>query len=93
MTEFEKELTGKLIERLDLMDIDPDTITSETPLFDEGFGLDSIDALEITVLVEEEWGLIIQTAERNKSTMGRLCDLANFVQQNLYRDIPQSELG
>jgi acyl carrier protein len=88
LTAFETELRDKLIQRLDLADLDVATIDSETPLFEEGFGLDSIDALEIAVMVEEEYGIVIQTAERTRSTFGRLGDLARFIQANLRRDIP-----
>jgi len=93
MTEFEIELRDKLIERLDLTDIDLDTIVSDTRLFEEGFGLDSIDALEIAVMAEEEWGLVIQTAERTPDNFGTLGSLAKFIGDNLYRDIPKAELG
>lgn len=86
MTEFEVELRDKLIERLDLVDVDPATVESDTPLFDEGLGLDSIDALEIAVMVEEAYGIVIQTSERTRENFGTLGGLAAFIQGNMHRD-------
>ncbi len=86
MTEFEIELRDKLIEHLGLEEIDPDTITSETYLFGEGLELDSIDAIEIEVMIKTEYGIDVLASERNKSTFGTLGNLGNFIQQNLNRD-------
>lgn len=90
MTEFEVELRDKLVERLDLVDVEPDSVSSDTPLFDEGLGLDSIDALEIAVMVEEAYGIVIQTSERTRENFGTLGGLASFVQQNMHRDQKKS---
>jgi len=86
MTELETELRDKLIERLDLMDVDPGTVESDTPLFDEGLGLDSIDALEIAMMVEEEYDIVIQTSERTRENFGTLGGLASFIKENMHRD-------
>lgn len=86
MTEFENDLREKLIERLDLSDVEPDKVSGDTPLFDEGLGLDSIDALEIAVMVEEAYGIVIQTSERTRENFGTLGTLAAFIQRNLNRD-------
>ncbi len=82
------ELRDKLLARLELTDVDPSTVTRATPLFKDGLGLDSLDVLEISVLVEEEYGIVINVSERDRSVFGTLGDLADFVRNNLGRDRP-----
>ncbi len=63
MDEFkgiEKELAHMIVETLNL-EIDPNQIVPEEPLFGEGLGLDSIDALEISILVSEQYGVKLTT--------------------------------
>jgi acyl carrier protein len=88
MSGFEIELRDKVLARLKLLDVDPATVTAETSFFDGGLGLDSVDALEIAILIEEEYGIIIKVSERNESTFGTLGQLARFVQERLNRDLP-----
>jgi len=85
--DFERELLGKIVERLRLRDVDPTTVTRDTPLFEKGLGLDSLDALEITVLLEEEYGIVVSVAERSETIFGTLGALADFVQGNRNRDL------
>lgn len=87
MTDFEIELRDKLIDHLNLEEIDLDSITSGTYLFGEGFELDSIDAIEIEVMVKREYGIDIKAAERNKATFSTLGTLADFIQKNRGRDL------
>jgi acyl carrier protein len=75
------------VARLHLKDVDEESVRSETPLFEEGLGLDSLDALEITVLLEEEHGIVLSVAERNENVFGTLGTLAEFVRANRQRDI------
>ncbi len=87
MTDFEREIRDKLIERLNLEDIDPETITRDSALFgEEGLGLDSIDALEIEVMIEEDYNIKVMASERTKSTFGSLGELAAFIEKNKNRD-------
>ncbi len=90
MTDLEIELRDKLIARLDLQDVDPAQITSESRLFGADLGLDSIDALELEVMIQEHWGIQIKASERNRSTFGTLGDLARFIEANLGRDRGQA---
>jgi acyl carrier protein len=88
MNDFEIELRDKLIQQLNLFDIEPDSITRETLFFgDQGLGLDSIDALEIDYLVEKEYNIKILQSERNESTFANFGTLADFIQKNRDRDI------
>jgi acyl carrier protein len=83
---FESELLGKIVERLRLRDVDPAKVTRDTSLFENGLGLDSLDALEITVLLEEDYGIVVSVAERSETIFGTLGALSDFVQQHRGRD-------
>lgn len=86
MTNFEKELRDKIIERLGLDDINVDDLDSDTALFGAGLELDSIDALEIEAMVQEEYGITIHPSERNASTFASFGALAEFILANKERD-------
>ena len=88
MTEFEVELRDKILDRLGLDTVDPESVTSETAFFGEGLELDSIDALEIEAMVAEDYGITILPSERTASTFASFGTLANFIQENMHRDTP-----
>ena len=80
---LELELKKLIIEALALEDIEPEDIVSEDALFVEGLGLDSIDALEITMVLEERYGVEIDDdAERNREIFASVRSLASFVEAN-----------
>jgi acyl carrier protein len=87
MTPFEIELRDKLIEQLGLEDVEPETFTSDIYLFGEGLELDSVDAIEIEVMVKKEYGIDILTSERTESTFGTFGNLCHFIQKNRNRDV------
>jgi len=86
MTPFEEEFRDKLLEHLGLEDVVPGTITGDTYLFGEGLELDSIDAIEIEVLIKKTYGINIQPSERSESTFGTFGKLTSFIQENRGRD-------
>lgn len=86
LSNLDTELRDKIVERLHLDDVDPQTIGRDTKLFEGGLELDSLDALEITVLIEEEYGIIVEVAERDETIFGTLGSLADFVRANHQRD-------
>ncbi len=80
---LELELKKLVIEALALEDIEPEEIVTGDPLFVEGLGLDSIDALEITMVLEERYGVQIEDdAEQNKKIFASIAALAVFVDAN-----------
>lgn len=80
---LELELKKLVIEALALEDIEPEEIVTADPLFVEGLGLDSIDALEITMVLEERYGVQIEDdAEQNKKIFASIAALAAFVDAN-----------
>ncbi|HBE02029.1 MAG: hypothetical protein A2096_12425 [Spirochaetes bacterium GWF1_41_5] len=86
MTELETELKSHLIKALNVEDIEAEKITEKTLLFKE-LKLDSIDAIEIETVVAKYYGIKIQTAERNATTMSSIGALAAFIEQYRNRDI------
>ncbi len=78
-----QELKEALIESLNLEDITPDEIDNEAPLFgDEGLGLDSIDALEIILILERNYGIRIANPAEGKSIFYSVRTLADFITAN-----------
>ena len=86
MTEFETEFRDRLLRHLNLQDIDPETITRDTVFFGSGLGLDSIDAIEIVILIEKEYGIVLSVAERNQTIFKDLGVLCDFLRENRNRD-------
>ena len=73
------ELKAKIIESLKLQDITPDQIGDEAPLFGEGLGLDSIDALELVVMLEKNYGIVIKDIEEGRPAFRSVRALADFI--------------
>jgi acyl carrier protein len=82
MKELIEKLKGELIEELNLEDIEPSEIENSAPLFGDGLGLDSIDALEIIVLLEKEYGIKIEDRNQGKEVMYSIESLAKFIESN-----------
>ena len=83
LDELVSELKELLIEGLHLEDLEPDDILLDEPLFREGLGLDSIDALEIAVLLDRKYGVRITSGDdRNLEIFASLGSLAGYVAEN-----------
>lgn len=77
------ELKALFIEGLHLEDVSAEDIVADEPLFGEGLGLDSIDALEIAVLLDRQYGVKITSEDdRNQAIFASLNSLAEFVTEN-----------
>ncbi|MEN8204902.1 MAG: phosphopantetheine-binding protein [Pseudomonadota bacterium] len=80
------ELKALLISELNLEDITADDIDASAPLFRDGLGLDSIDALELAVVLDKKYGIKIKSSdERNKEIFSSLNALADFITDNRTR--------
>jgi len=73
------ELKKKIIESLKLQDITPEQIGDDAPLFGTGLGLDSIDALELVVLLEKDYGIVIKDIEEGRPAFRSVKTLADFI--------------
>ena len=82
MEQLIENLKKQLIEALNLEDITPDDIDVSAPLFGEGLALDSIDALEIMLILEREYGVKIENSAEAKEIFYSVQTLANYSQEN-----------
>ncbi len=77
------ELKKLIVETLALEDTTPDEIETDAPLFGEGLGLDSIDALEIAMVLEERYGVILDDdPESNQRIFESVRSLTAFVAES-----------
>jgi acyl carrier protein len=74
-----ERLKKLIIESLGLEDITTNDIKDDDPLFGEGLGLDSIDALELVVALEKEFGIVIADEEVGKKIFVSINTLTDFV--------------
>jgi acyl carrier protein len=82
MEELVLELKKQIIEVLNLEDVQPEDIDNDAPLFGSGLGLDSIDALELIVMMEKNYGIKIKDPSAGKTIFKSINSMAEFVQAN-----------
>jgi len=83
MDDLKKKLKELLIERLKFEDMTPEDIKDDEPLFAGGLGLDSIDALEIVVMLETEFGIKVKNESAARDNFRSVASLAQFVEERL----------
>jgi len=76
------KLKNEIIEVLNLEDVKPEDIDENAPLFGEGLGLDSIDALELIVLMEKEYGIKLKDPNQGKEIFKSIKVMAEFITAN-----------
>ena len=82
MNELVKELKDEIIEALNLEEMTADDIDENEPLFGEGLGLDSIDALELIVLLEKKYGIKVADPAEGKKIFTNVAATADYVSKN-----------
>lgn len=82
MEDLVLELKKEIIEALNLEDITPEDIDADAPLFGSGLGLDSIDALELIVLMERKYGIKLKDPQKGKEVFKSVNVMAQFVAEN-----------
>jgi acyl carrier protein len=85
MEEMILKLKQEIIEVLNLEDIKHEEIDNDAPLFGEGLGLDSIDALELIVLMEKNYGIKLQDPAKGKEIYKSINVMADYIQKNRTR--------
>lgn len=76
------ELKSKIIEILNLEDITVEDIKNDDPLFRDGLGLDSIDALELIVLLDKDYGIKITDPNEGKTIFQSVEVMADYINTN-----------
>lgn len=84
---LEKDVAELIVECLCLEEIAPQDIEPTEPLFNDGLGLDSIDALEIALAISQKYGCELRSDdERNAEFLASLRSLSAFIAENRVRD-------
>jgi len=76
------ELKKEIIVVLNLEEIKPEDIDENAPLFGEGLGLDSIDALELIVLMEKNYGIKLNNASEGRNIFKSVRVMAEYIEKN-----------
>lgn len=82
MEQLISELKQQIIEVLSLEDVQPEDIDNDAPLFGDGLGLDSIDALELIVMMEKMYGIKIKDPSAGKEIFKSVNTMAAFVKEH-----------
>ncbi|MDL2262293.1 phosphopantetheine-binding protein [Bacteroidales bacterium OttesenSCG-928-I21] len=76
------ELKNEIIEVLNLEGMKPEDIDSDAPLFVDGLSLDSIDALELIVLMEKNYGIKLANANEGRDIFKSVRVMAEYIEKN-----------
>ncbi|WP_435524851.1 phosphopantetheine-binding protein [Chryseobacterium indoltheticum] len=82
MEDLKLELKNKIIETLNLEDVAVEEIKDTDPLFGGGLGLDSIDALELIVLLDKDYGIKLSDPKKGKEIFQSIEVMAKFIEEN-----------
>jgi len=79
MQDLKLQLKELLVENLNLQDIKPEEIGDDQPIFGEGLGLDSIDALEIIVMLQQHFGVRLTKADNGPQVLATVNSMAEYI--------------
>lgn len=82
MKPLTEKLKSEIIESLNLEGVEPSEIDPSESLFDSDLGLDSIDALELIVLLEKNYGLKVTSAEKGREIFYSVSSMAEYIEAN-----------
>ena len=78
-----KDVKEKIISGLNLEDMGHDEIADDDALFNEGLGLDSVDAIELIVILDSEYGIKFENMSELKDIFATVQSLTNYINQNI----------
>jgi len=79
MEDLKQSLKQQIIDSLNLQGMKPEDIDDNAPLFGEGLGLDSIDSLELMVLLERNYGIRIEDAREGRKVLQSVQSMADYI--------------
>ena len=82
ITQLKEQLKQQIIQFLNLTDLTPADIKDEEPLFGDGLGLDSIDSLELVVLLKREYGITIQDPREGRKILVDVNTMADYIEEH-----------
>ena len=80
--QLKEQLKKQIIEFLNLISVKPEDIKDDEPLFGEGLGLDSIDSLELIVLLNREYGIVIEDPKEGRKILTDLNTMAGYIEKH-----------
>jgi acyl carrier protein len=81
--ELKQQLKQQIIEFLNLTETTPESIRDDKPLFgDEGLGLDSIDSLELIVLLNREYGIVIKDLKEGRKVLVDVNTMVDYIEKH-----------
>lgn len=82
MEELINKLKAQIIDALNLEEMTPDDIDNDAPLFGEGLGLDSIDALELIVILDKHYGIKLASPAEGKAIFKSIGSIAEYIREH-----------
>ena len=79
---LKEKLKSQIIQFLNLTDLTPQDIKDDEPLFGDGLGLDSIDSLELIVLLKREYGITINDPKAGRKVLADVNSMADYIEAN-----------
>ena len=80
--ELKQQLKKQIVEFLNLTSVKPEDIKDDEPLFGEGLGLDSIDSIELIVLLGREYGINIQAPKAGRKVLVDINTMVAYIEQH-----------
>jgi acyl carrier protein len=80
--ELKQQLKKQIVEFLNLLSLNPQDIKDDEPLFGEGLGLDSIDSIELIVLLNREYGIVIEDPKQGRKILVDINTMADYIEKN-----------
>lgn len=82
MSALKQELKERIIQQLNLEDISVEDLEDDTPLFGDGLGLDSIDALELIVMLDKSYGIKLADPKEGRKVFETISTMAEYIEAN-----------
>jgi len=82
MEQLIEQLKSQIIEALNFEDMTPADIDTDAPLFGEGLGMDSIDALELIMLMDREYGIKLADPKQGKAIFSSVRTMAEYIREH-----------
>ena len=80
--QLKQQLKKQIVEFLNLINVKPEDIKDDEPLFGVGLGLDSIDSIELIVLLSREYGITIQDPKEGRKVLVDINTMADYIEKN-----------
>jgi len=83
--QLKQQLKKQIVESLNLRSVNPDDIKDDEPLFGEGLGLDSIDSIELIVLLNRQYGVVIEDPKEGRKVLVDINVMADYIEKHRTR--------